>query len=62
MGGVFILTIECMNNAIERVVDDISEYRRDLAKQAKDTSSAAVALSAVAVWSAWIVIDLGILR
>ena len=61
MGGIFILAMECMNTAIERVVDDISEDKRDLAKQAKDTASAAVALSAVAVGSAWIVIILGIL-
>ena len=56
-----IIAMECMNTAIERVVDDISEDKRDLAKQAKDTASAAVALSAVAVGSAWIVIILGIL-
>ena len=62
MGGIFILAMECMNTAIERVVDDISEDKRDLAKQAKDTASAAVALSAVAVGSAWIVIILGILK
>ena len=61
MGGIFILAMECMNTAIERVVDDISEDKRDLAKQAKDTASAAVALSAIAVGSAWIVIILGIL-
>ena len=51
-----------MNTAIERVVDDISDDKRDLAKQAKDTASAAVALSAIAVGSAWIFIILGILR
>ena len=61
LGGIFILAMECMNTAIERVVDDISEDKRDLAKQAKDTASAAVALSAVAVGSAWIVTILGIL-
>ncbi len=60
MGGIFILAMECMNTAIERVVDDISEDKRDLAKQAKDTASAAVAMSAVAVGSAWIVIIFGI--
>ena len=61
MGGISILAMECMNTAIERVVDDISEDKRDLAKQAKDTASAAVALSAIAVGSAWIVTILGIL-
>ena len=49
MGGIFILAMECMNTAIERVVDDISKDKRDLAKQAKDTASAAVALSALGV-------------
>ena len=61
MGGIFILAMECMNTAIERVVDDISEDKRDLAKQAKDTASAAVALSALGVGSAWIVIIIGML-
>ena len=56
MGGIFILAMECMNTAIERVVDDISKDKRDLAKQAKDTASAAVALCALGVGSAWIVI------
>ena len=53
--------MECMNTAIERVVDDISKDKRDLAKQAKDTASAAVALSAIGVGSAWIVIVVGML-
>lgn len=61
MGGIFILAMECMNTAIERVVDDISKDKRDLAKQAKDTASAAVALSAIGVGSAWIVIVVGML-
>ena len=62
MGGIFILAMECMNTAVERVVDDISQDKRELAKQAKDTASAAVALSAIAVGSAWIVIVVGVLR
>ena len=57
-----IIAMECMNTAIERVVDDISEDKRDLAKQAKDTASAAVAISAIAVGLAWIVIIFGILQ
>ena len=61
MGGVLILAMECMNTAIERVVDDISGNKRKLAKQAKDTASAAVALSAIAVGLAWIVIGFGLL-
>ena len=33
MGGIMVLAAECMNTAIERVVDDIGMERRDLAKQ-----------------------------
>ena len=54
MGGIIILAMECMNTAIERVVDDISESRRDRARQAKDAGSAAVAVSALGVGVAWI--------
>ena len=53
MGGVIVLAMECMNTAVERVVDDVSEARRPRAKQAKDAGSAAVALAAVAVGVAW---------
>ena len=53
MGGVMVLAMECMNTAIERVVDDVSEARRPRAKQAKDAGSAAVALTAVGVGVAW---------
>lgn len=56
MGGIFILAMECMITAVERVVGDISRDKRKLAKQEKDTASAAVTLSAIAVGSAWIVI------
>ena len=61
MGGIFILAMECMNTAIERVVDDISKDKRELAKQAKDTASAAEDLSALRVGSAWIVIIVNML-
>jgi len=54
MGGIFVLGVECMNTAVERVVDDISTDKRDLAKQAKDAASAAVALSGIAVGVAWV--------
>ncbi|MBI1415853.1 MAG: diacylglycerol kinase [Limimaricola sp.] len=54
MGGVMILAAECMNTAIERVVDDISTERRDRAGQAKDAGSAAVALTGVAVGLVWV--------
>lgn len=56
MGGIFVLAMECVNTAIERVVDDISEDKRDRARQAKDAGSAAVAVSGIAVGVAWVVI------
>jgi len=54
MGGIFVLAAECLNTAIERVVDDISTEKRDLAKQAKDCGSACVAVTAIGVGIAWI--------
>ena len=56
MGGIMVLAAECMNTAIERVVDDISKDRRPAAKQAKDAGSAAVAITAIATGVAWAVI------
>lgn len=53
MGGILVLAAECINTAIERVVDDIGMDRRDLAKQAKDAGSAAVAVTAISVGAAW---------
>lgn len=54
MGGVFVLALECLNTAIELVVDDISDERREAARLAKDAGSAGVALGAVAVGVAWL--------
>lgn len=54
MGGVMVLAMECLNTAIERVVDDISQEQRDKARQAKDAGSAAVALMGIAVGVAWV--------
>ena len=54
MGGIMVLAAECMNTAIERVVDDISTERRDAARQAKDCGSAAVAVTGVAVGVGWV--------
>ncbi|WP_296423778.1 diacylglycerol kinase [Yoonia sp.] len=54
MGGIVVLAAECMNTAIERVVDDIGLDKRDAAKQAKDCGSAAVAVTAIGVGIAWI--------
>ncbi len=60
MGGVMVLGIECMNTAIERVVDDISEAKRDRAMQAKDAGSAAVAVMAIGVGVAWVCVIWGL--
>ncbi len=60
MGGILVFAFECLNTAIERAVDHISLERHPLAKQAKDTASAAVALAAIAVGLAWLVILLGL--
>lgn len=61
MGGIFILAVECVNTAIERVVDDISLEKRDAAKQAKDCGSAAVAVTAVGVGLAWACVIWGLI-
>lgn len=61
MGGVMVLALECLNTAVERVVDDMSEARRPRAKQAKDAGSAAVAVAALAVGLAWAVALWGLL-
>lgn len=53
MGGLFVLALECLNTAVERVVDDVSEVLRPRAKQAKDAGSAAVAVAAIGVGAAW---------
>jgi len=55
-GGILILAAECINTAIERVVDDISIEQRPAAKHAKDAGSAAVAITAIATGVAWLVI------
>jgi diacylglycerol kinase (ATP) len=61
MGGIIVLAAECMNTAIERVVDDISPERRDAAKQAKDCGSAAVAVTAVGVGVGWLCVIVGLI-
>ena len=60
-GGLLILAAECMNTAIERVVDDISVDQRSAAKHAKDAGSAAVAITAIATGVAWVVIIIDLL-
>lgn len=61
MGGIIVLAAECMNTAIERVVDDISTEKRDAAMQAKDCGSAAVALTAIGVGVAWVSVIAGLI-
>lgn len=61
MGGVIVLAAECMNTAIERVVDDISTEKRDAARQAKDCGSAGVAVTAVGVGVAWVCVIVGLI-
>ena len=55
-GGILILAAECLNTAIERIVDDISIRQRPAAKHAKDAGSAAVAITAIATGVVWLVI------
>ena len=54
-GGILILAAECLNTAIERIVDDISNKKRPAAEHAKDAGSAAVAVTAIATGVVWIV-------
>jgi diacylglycerol kinase (ATP) len=61
MGGIIILAAECMNTAIERVVDDIGTEKREAAKQAKDAGSAAVAVTAIGVGVGWVGVIAGLI-
>ena len=45
-----------MNTAIERAVDDISKEFRSAARQAKDASRAADAITAISAGIAWLVV------
>ena len=54
-GGILILAAECLNTAIERIVDDISTKKRPAAEHAKDAGSAAVAVTAIATGVVWLV-------
>ncbi len=58
--GVLILAAELMNTAIERVVDYISTEEHELARQAKDLASAAVAMTAIAAGMAWLIVLAGL--
>ena len=54
-GVILIIAAECLNTAIERIVDDISNKKRPAAEHAKDAGSAAVAVTAIATGVAWTV-------
>ena len=60
-GGILILAAECLNTAIERIVDDISNKKRPAAEYAKDAGSAAVAITAIATGVVWLVTILDLL-
>ncbi len=51
--GILVLVAELFNTAIERAVDHTSVDHHELAGQAKDAASAAVALTAIAAAIAW---------
>ena len=53
--GLLVLVAELFNTAIERAVDHTSTDHNELAGQAKDAASAAVAVTAVAAGVAWII-------
>ena len=59
--GVLVLAAELMNTAIERAIDYISTEQHEMARQAKDLASAAVAVTAIAVGVAWIVLLAGMI-
>ena len=50
---VLVLLVELINTAIEAVVDRIGGEYHDLSKIAKDSASAAVAISLLLVMFAW---------
>ena len=60
--GILVLAFELINSAIERVVDDIGQDQRPLAKQAKDAGSAGVAVAASAAGVAWVAVLAGLTR
>lgn len=59
--GLLVLAAELFNTSIERAVDHTSTDHHELAGQAKDAASAAVALTAIAAGVAWVVVLLGLL-
>lgn len=53
---LFVLVVELLNTAIERVVDRISMDHHDLSGQAKDMGSAAVLLALLFAGFSWLYI------
>lgn len=51
--GVLLLAAELFNTAIERLTDLVTKEHHELAGQAKDAGSAAVAVTAIAAGIAW---------
>lgn len=51
---LFVLTIECINSAIETIVDRIGSEIHPLSKRAKDLGSAAVFLACVVAILVWV--------
>lgn len=60
LGGTFVVVVELLNSAIERVVDYISLERHPLAGEAKDIGSCAASLAGIGVGLAWCVILVGL--
>jgi diacylglycerol kinase (ATP) len=54
VNGLLLLAMELVNSAIEATIDYISTERHPLAKAAKDTGSAAVAIVGLAYIATWI--------
>lgn len=54
VNGLLLLALELINSAIEATIDYISTERHPLAKAAKDTGSAAVALMGLAYIATWV--------
>ncbi|MEX0366775.1 MAG: diacylglycerol kinase [Ruegeria sp.] len=59
--GLLVLAAELFNTAIERAVDHTSTDHHELARQAKDAASAAVALTAIAAGVVWVVVLVGLI-
>ncbi|SMR81716.1 diacylglycerol kinase (ATP) [Aliiroseovarius halocynthiae] len=57
--SLLVVASELINTAIERTVDLVTREQHDLAREAKDTASAFVALTALAGGVAWAAVLFG---